>query len=970
MNTTSIFFNHSFDKKKLKAFIYWVLKTFGEKDALTIVEELKRMGFYNATKAGLSIGLNDLKTPSKKKVLISQAQITMSKTDQEFKGAELTATERSQRIIDTWHRTSEDLRKQVVDYFSTYDQLNSVYMMALSGARGNFSQVRQLIGMRGLMADPQGQIISFPIRSNLREGLTLTEYFISCSGARKGLVDTALRTADTGYLTRRLVDISHHIVVKKVTCYTSRGIALKTLRTSHKILLPLKDRLVGRVLGENVYGEDQVKVHPEQSYDGMLCQNEVEQFAKQGFANCKATKQSLGNRSGARYLTEITEQGKQGGQSKNVIARRNQEISPHLALKISLVKEKAAETTFRKNKVFARNRSPLTNRRHAKTEFLHDVVSGKSFASTTQEIENKPDSGKHKISVSTPWVLVRSPLTCTYTHEVCQLCYGWSMAQGNLVSLGEAVGVLAGQSIGEPGTQLTMRTFHTGGVFSGDLLQEIRAPHSGKIWFPKALQGLLIRTSQGKIAFLIKVSGELLIDSGDLDDTVKKREATKLLLEPSTILFVRQGEKVKSHQILAELAITSEEGNQPINSRQTLFSEMRGRIVQWKSMLSRTHTVKGTAKKENLDLGEDVTLNKTLPGLRSLAKTEFLQGNQSREVPYGGSPGFAGNVLPMTETNLKKKLGIQAYLGPDEVTQNSERQDFILNTSSYNTQALFTERNVQHYEETWGNINNLTLKKVVLSKKHGLGSIEPPKALKLGLLSVIATRVGASEKTCTKVITYNKANQNLVKETKPLPNSYFETASKLNSVPTQTYLPNKDGQNEVQAKQSSALLHRLQKQSFCIFTSAMPDFTFFKYNSSSKYRSLTSINSLFTEALLRSKKTKLCYRFVTEQRLDQAARTFNYSKLQFEQGFNFATNFKFRKAELKSTHKLNKTNHSSFDNSVSVNLTHSNDINNESVTVSKNRYDFTYLNTRVTCLQHLNTIAEEGDLVDEKYTSV
>ena len=748
MNKISLFFNHSFDKKKLKAFIYWVLKTFGEKDALTIVEELKRMGFYNATKAGLSIGLNDLKTPENKKFLISNAQITMNKTDQEFQGAEVTATERSQRIIDTWHRTSEDLRKQVVDYFSTYDQLNSVYMMALSGARGNFSQVRQLIGMRGLMADPQGQIISFPIRSNLREGLTLTEYFISCSGARKGLVDTALRTADTGYLTRRLVDISHHIVVKKVTCYTSRGIALKTLRTSHKILLPLKDRLVGRVLGENVYTQD---IHPEQSYPkgDSLRDNKV-------FTNNRSKSNP------ERYASSITDtissiettkQTKQNGQ--NIIARKNQEISPDLASKISLVKEKASINT----------------------------------------------------------VLVRSPLTCTYTHEVCQLCYGWSMAQGNLVSLGEAVGVIAGQSIGEPGTQLTMRTFHTGGVFSGDLLQEIRAPHSGKIWFPKALQGLLIRTSQGKIAFLIKVSGELLIESENVDDKnelarfVEKRKATRLSLEPSTILFVRQGEKVKNHQILAELAITTEEGNQPIQSRQTLFSEMRGRIVQWKSVLSRLHRTKGSTKKRSFDINSDkalpmsfkerssaVSLKNELRSGTGFKRKDTVSANglEARSLPetkhrqsqqLGGSLGFARNGVTSTVTDsvfsrseqakLREKKSsvlnqelrsgqIQAYLGPAELTQSSigatlgtqqkhERSSDILNTNK----QLFTERDVQQYEETWENSNILKIKRIVSAKKHGLGSIEPPKALKLGLLSVIATRIGASQKMCTKAITYD-----------------------------------------------------------------------------------------------------------------------------------------------------------------------------------------------------------------------
>ena len=257
MTKSSIFFNHSFEKKRLKALISWIHKTFGEKEALRVVDELKVMGFTNATRAGLSIGLHDLITPPEKPLLLSKAQLAMNKTDQDFKGGKITATERSQRIIDTWHRTSDTLRKQVVDHFNTYDQLNSVYIMALSGARGNFSQVRQLIGMRGLMADPQGQIISFPIRSNFREGLTLTEYFISCSGARKGLVDTALRTADTGYLTRRLVDVSHQVVIKRVACNTSRGIVLKPLQTgpvggTNKIMLSLKDRLIGRVLAEDI----------------------------------------------------------------------------------------------------------------------------------------------------------------------------------------------------------------------------------------------------------------------------------------------------------------------------------------------------------------------------------------------------------------------------------------------------------------------------------------------------------------------------------------------------------------------------------------------------------------------------------------------------------------------------------------------------------------------------------------------
>nr|YP_010731957.1 RNA polymerase beta'' subunit [Kalinella pachyderma]WDY12871.1 RNA polymerase beta'' subunit [Kalinella pachyderma] len=449
---TFIFFNQSFDKKRLKAFITWILKNSGEEEALKTIEILKEIGFRYATKAGISIGLNDLTTPFLKPSLVSKAQLTMNVTDQDFSGARITVTERSQRIIDTWHRASESLKKQVVDHFSTYDPFNPVYIMALSGARGNFSQVRQLIGMRGLMADQQGKIVNFPIRSNLREGLTLTEYFISCSGARKGLVDTALRTADTGYLTRRLVDVSHHIIVKKVRCNTHRGIAVKALQSYNKTLLTLKERLIGRVLAEDVLQKD-----------------------------------------------------------KNLrLAKRDQEISPKLALQISLVRQK---------------------------------------------------------------VYIRSPLTCTFTDSVCQLCYGWSMSQGNLVPLGEAVGVIAAQSIGEPGTQLTMRTFHTGGVFSGDLLQEIRAPYAGKISFSRAFQGLLIRTTQGRIAFLTKTDGEIIVSSS-------AKRSFAVPFQALTMLFVRQGESVEKNQLLAEFAIVTQEGNQPIKNKQTLFAELSGKVIE------------------------------------------------------------------------------------------------------------------------------------------------------------------------------------------------------------------------------------------------------------------------------------------------------------------------------------------------------------------------------------------------------
>jgi DNA-directed RNA polymerase subunit beta' len=217
---------------------------FGEKVALDMVEKIKQIGFEYGTRAGASLGLEDLKIPLSKTALVAQAELDVQFTQNSTLQFKVTAIERFQHLIDTWHRSSESLKKDVVQHFRSTDLLNPVYMMAFSGARGNISQVSQLVGMRGLMADPQGQIISFPIRSNFREGLTLTEYVISCYGARKGLVDTALRTANAGYLTRPLVDASHHVIVSQFDCKTNQGIFLTPLFENGKIRLPLEAKLL------------------------------------------------------------------------------------------------------------------------------------------------------------------------------------------------------------------------------------------------------------------------------------------------------------------------------------------------------------------------------------------------------------------------------------------------------------------------------------------------------------------------------------------------------------------------------------------------------------------------------------------------------------------------------------------------------------------------------------------------------
>ena len=240
----SVFFNACFDKNHLKTLIAWFLATYGEKKTVDLVESLKQTGFYQATQAGVSLGVDDLKIPDQKFVLLSSAALKMSTVRTAITAGNLTTVEKSQRLIDTWNQTSETLRQNAVQNFRTKNPVNPVYMMAFSGARGNISQVRQLVAMRGLMADPQGAILEFPIQSNFREGLTVTEYLISCYGARKGLVDTALRTATSGYLTRRLVDAVQHVVVNVTDCETEKGILLK-----HK---NLPQNLIGRVLLEDL----------------------------------------------------------------------------------------------------------------------------------------------------------------------------------------------------------------------------------------------------------------------------------------------------------------------------------------------------------------------------------------------------------------------------------------------------------------------------------------------------------------------------------------------------------------------------------------------------------------------------------------------------------------------------------------------------------------------------------------------
>ena len=213
-------------KKQLRQILGWTFTNYDSMQACLLADELKYIGFKYASQAGISISIEDLRVPFIKTLMLEKANQEIINSEKIFLKGKLTDVERFQKIIDTWSLTSESLKNQVIYYFKNYDPLNSVYIMAFSGARGNLSQVRQLVGMRGLMSDPSGEIMNLPIKKNFREGLTITDYLMSGYGARKGIVDTALKTANSGYLTRRLIDVAQDILIREKDCLTTHSFLL------------------------------------------------------------------------------------------------------------------------------------------------------------------------------------------------------------------------------------------------------------------------------------------------------------------------------------------------------------------------------------------------------------------------------------------------------------------------------------------------------------------------------------------------------------------------------------------------------------------------------------------------------------------------------------------------------------------------------------------------------------------------
>jgi DNA-directed RNA polymerase subunit beta' len=343
------FVNHTVDKGALKKLITDCYRKYGNAETAKLLDSIKELGFHFATLSGTTVSISDIIVPDAKHEIIAKAQAAVDELHKLYDQGFISEDERYNKTIELWSKSSDEVTAAMQ---AAQNPLNPVFMMATSGARGSIAQVKQLGGMRGLMSDPSGRILEIPVKASLKEGLTVLEYFISTHGARKGLADTALRTADSGYLTRRLVDVAQDVIIREEDCGTTQGITVSDIRVGKEIIEPLYDRIIGRRSAEEVRHDPK--------------------------------------------------------RPTTAIVKRDEEID----------EEKA--------KVLI-------------------------------------DAGVEKVKI-------RSVLTCQAKYGVCSTCYGRDLATGNHADIGTAVGIIAAQSIGEPGTQLTLRTFHTGGVATADII--------------------------------------------------------------------------------------------------------------------------------------------------------------------------------------------------------------------------------------------------------------------------------------------------------------------------------------------------------------------------------------------------------------------------------------------------------------------------------------------------------------------
>ncbi len=532
------FINALVNKKMLENVVMRAFEEYSPADAALLADQLKNLGFKYATRAGITVAIHDLVTPKEKYDILARADGDIEKSRRAYLRGEITEVERHNKAIDLWAEATEEVTQLIVDKF---DRLNSVYMMAFSGARGNLSQVRQLVGMRGLMSDPSGRIIDLPIKANFREGLNVTEYIISSYGARKGLVDTALRTADSGYLTRRLADVAQDVIIREEDCKTSKGVSLTAIKDGEQAVVSLAERLKGRVLAENAVDPSTGEV--------------------------------------------------------------------------------------------------LVDANTCLTQPLVDLIVG----------------------AGVQYVMIRSPLTCQSRFGVCRWCYGWSLTNNQMVDIGEAVGIIAAQSIGEPGTQLTMRTFHTGGVFTkSSSTAVVKAEHNGTVHLPDDITAREHRTRHGDVVLVTEKEHTLSLK------TAKK--SYPMVVPTGYEIRVKDGQEVAKGTLIAESIV--ETGRTSRKSLEKAYKDIS-------ADLAGTIEFVGFRPEERRDRQGNVTKTANRPG------EIWVLAGDTYTLPAGYhaviKPGHAikqGDVL--TEHRMVTEHGGKLRLGTDIRTEKIEGRTVIV----------------------------------------------------------------------------------------------------------------------------------------------------------------------------------------------------------------------------------------------------------------------------------------------------
>ena len=487
------------DKKELGRLVAKAHKLYGNLRTAEILDIVKKMGYDNACKSGISIATSDIQIPAEKEVILEATEHEVDKVERLFRRGLMSDDERYRKVIDLWNEATDKVTDKLMK--STMNKFNPVSMMADSGARGNKQQIRQLAGMRGLMADPSGRIIDRPIKSNFREGLTILEYFISSHGARKGLADTALRTADSGYLTRRLVDVAQDVIVREDDCdIVGMNLVKERSRLSKAVLgasqNKIREKVMGRTLAFGVLDEEgnliaeadtniteelfaklndagveEINLYSDEDMNGEDIEN-VRINISDTFAHNVLKEAMMHNFNGKEIAADIV------NGAGEVLAHTGETMTEDI-INAVLADGTVKELRIRNNEIAGIEVEAITEGKKEKTiiETLHDRIIGRNLAEDILDENGEilyhineyvTEPMAERICQLREKVKIRSVLTCKAKFGVCRKCYGRNLATGKNVDVGEAVGTIAAQSIGEPGTQLTMRTFHTGGVAGAD----------------------------------------------------------------------------------------------------------------------------------------------------------------------------------------------------------------------------------------------------------------------------------------------------------------------------------------------------------------------------------------------------------------------------------------------------------------------------------------------------------------------